>query len=87
MPLLGVNMWYLLRVAQYGLAPAGWLSLMKGIVLVPKLLFQAYRAARPDAGKHRRSAPAEGEGGDKSHVRDVDSVLGADGKLELSTMI
>jgi Leucine-rich repeat (LRR) protein len=55
-PLLGVNMWYLLRVAQYGLAPAGWLSLMKGMVLVPRLLFQAYRATRPGAGKHQRAA-------------------------------
>ncbi len=55
-PLLGVNMWYLLRVAQYGLAPAGWLSLMKGLVLVPRLLFQAYRATRPGAGKHQRAA-------------------------------
>ncbi len=55
-PLLGVNMWYLLRVAQYGLAPAGWLSLMKGLVLVPRLLFQAYRATRPGAGKHQRSS-------------------------------
>ncbi len=55
-PLLGVNMWYLLRVAQYGLAPAGWLSLMKGMILVPRLLFQAYRATRPGAGKHLRAA-------------------------------
>jgi Leucine-rich repeat (LRR) protein len=55
-PILAVNAWYLLRVTQYGLAPAGWLSLMKGLVLVPRLLFQAYRATRPGAGKHQRSA-------------------------------
>jgi Leucine-rich repeat (LRR) protein len=86
LPLLFANLWYLLRVTQYGLAPPGWLSLMKGFILIPRLLFQAYRAARPDAGKHRRSAPKEGDGGDLRHVRDVDSVLGAPGNLELSSM-
>jgi hypothetical protein len=55
-PLLCVNMWYLLRVTQYGLAPAGWLSLMKGLVLVLRMLFQAYRTALPAADKHQRSA-------------------------------
>jgi hypothetical protein len=44
----------LLRVTQYGLAPPGWLSLMKGLVLVPALLYRSLRATRPDAGKHQR---------------------------------
>ncbi len=53
-PLLCVNMWFLLRVTQYGLAPPGWLSLMKGLVLVPALLYRSLRATRPEAGKHQR---------------------------------
>jgi hypothetical protein len=61
-PLLAVNSWYLLRVTQYGLAPAGWLSLIKGLILVPRLLFQAYRATRPGAGKHRRSVSQTASG-------------------------
>lgn len=59
-PLLAANVWFLLHVTQFGLAPAGWLSLMKSLVLVPRLLFQALRAARGTAAKHQRS----GGGGD-----------------------
>jgi hypothetical protein len=59
-PLLAANVWFLLHVTQFGLAPAGWLSLMKGLVLVPRLLFQALRAARGTAAKHQR----HGGGGD-----------------------
>ena len=69
-PLLFVNFWYLLKVAQYGVAPAGWLSLMKGLVLVPRLLFQAYRATRPGAGKHSRALTSTG-----AAERDIDVML------------
>lgn len=86
-PLLGVNMWYLLRVAQYGVAPAGWLSLMKGMVLVPWLLFQAYRATRPGAGKHQRAGAREEFGielgGKSAHPASVESP--PDGNTALAT--
>lgn len=59
-PLLSVNIWFLLRVTQYGLAPPGWLSLMKGLMLVPALLYRSLRATRPDAGKHQRRSDGSG---------------------------
>jgi Leucine-rich repeat (LRR) protein len=59
-PLLCVNIWFLLRVTQYGLAPPGWLSLMKGLLLVPALLYRSLRATRPEAGKHLRRSEGSG---------------------------
>ena len=54
MPLLAINLWFLLVVTQYGMAPTGWLSLLKGLILVPRLVFQAFRAGRSGSMKHQR---------------------------------
>ena len=59
MPLLAVHVWYVLRVAQYGMAPAGWLSLVNGVVLIPSLLLRAAQAMRTGATKHQRTGAAE----------------------------
>jgi hypothetical protein len=63
LPLLFINTWYVLKVAQYGVAPAGWLSLMKGLVFVPHLLFQAFRATRAGAARHHRGGGIGNVGG------------------------